>query len=312
MTNKLINEYSKNERISTQLLVGSVTRGINATGAPYLSIDLRDSSGSISSKKWDVNPEDDKIFVAGNVVYIEGETLLYKDSLQLKILSAKAVDNDEIDISRFVKAPPIPKEEIVKRYNSYVESIQNEDCSKILKHLIAKAGDKLYSHPAAMSVHHDFSSGLIYHSVCMADLAEFIAKNYDDVDRDILITGVLLHDFGKLVELEGPAVFKYSLEGKLLGHISILCAEIRKAAEELNITSETPILLQHMALSHHGQLEYGSPVLPQTKEALILSLVDNLDSKIIVASKALEGVAPGEYSQKVYPLDGRILYKPKK
>ena len=115
-----------------------------------------------------------------------------------------------------------------------------------------------------------------------------------------------------MIELVGPAVYRYSLEGKLLGHISIMCAELRTAAKELHIESETPILLEHMVLSHHGQLEFGSPVLPLTKEALLLSMIDNLDSKMLVVEKALEEVAPGEWSQKVFALDGRSFYKPKK
>lgn len=309
--NKLISELKEKERVASQFLVGNVTKGLNNNGT-YLSIELRDSSGSINAKKWDASIEDEKLFITGQVVYVEAETLLYKDVLQMKIMGAKYVDNDEVDVSRFIKAPPIPKQEIVDRFNKYVASVFNEDCKQILNYLIKKAGDKLYNHPAAISVHHDFSSGLLYHSVCMADLAEFIAKAYEDVDRDLLITGILLHDFGKLTELEGNAVYKYSIEGKLLGHISILCSEIREAAHILNITSEVPMLLEHMALSHHGQLEFGSPVLPQTKEALILSLIDNMDSKIVVASKALEGVNPGEFSNKIFPLDNRMLYKPKK
>lgn len=309
--NKLISELKEKERVASQFLVGNVTKGLNNNGT-YLSIELRDSSGSINAKKWDASIEDEKLFITGQVVYVEAETLLYKDVLQMKIMGAKYVDNDEVDVSRFIKAPPIPKQEIVDRFNKYVASVSNEDCKQILNYLIKKAGDKLYNHPAAISVHHDFSSGLLYHSVCMADLAEFIAKAYEDVDRDLLITGILLHDFGKLTELEGNAVYKYSIEGKLLGHISILCSEIREAAHILNITSEVPMLLEHMALSHHGQLEFGSPVLPQTKEALILSLIDNMDSKIVVASKALEGVNPGEFSNKIFPLDNRMLYKPKK
>jgi len=145
----------------------------------------------------------------------------------------------------------------------------------------------------------------------MADHAAYLAPIYG-ADHDLMITGCLLHDFGKIIELEGPIVYKYSLEGKLLGHISIMCAEIRKAAEELNITSEVPLLLEHMVLSHHGQQEFGSPVLPLTKEALLLSLIDNLDSKMVVISKAINEIEPGTFTNKIFPLDNRSFYKPKK
>jgi 3'-5' exoribonuclease len=127
----------------------------------------------------------------------------------------------------------------------------------------------------------------------------------------MLITGVLLHDIGKTVEFEGPAVFHYSLEGKLIGHISIMVAEIREAAHVLGITSEVPLLLQHMVLSHHNEPEFGSPVPPLTKEAFLLTMIDNLDSKMMVIEKALDTVDEGEFTQKLFPLNGRMLYKPK-
>ena len=149
------------------------------------------------------------------------------------------------------------------------------------------------------------------HTVSMADHGVYFANYYPDIDRDILLTGILLHDMGKTIEFEGPVIFKYSVEGKLLGHISLMMSEIRRAAEGLGIKSEVPILLEHMVLSHHGSTEFGSPILPLTKEALLLSLIDNLDSKMVLLEKCLDGVEPGGFSQKIYPLDNRMFYKPK-
>ena len=116
---------------------------------------------------------------------------------------------------------------------------------------------------------------------------------------------------GKTIEFEGPVVYKYSIEGKLLGHITIMVSEIRRAAEGLKITSEVPMLLEHMVLSHHGYPEFGSAIMPLTREALLLSLIDNLDSKLVIVDKALENVKPGEFSNKIFPLDNRMMYKPK-
>ena len=149
------------------------------------------------------------------------------------------------------------------------------------------------------------------HSVSLGEHADYFAKYYPNINRDLLVTGALLHDFGKMIELVGPAVYRYSTEGRLLGHISIMCGELRIATKELGITSEVPLLLEHMVLSHHGQYEFGSPVLPLTKEALLLSMIDNLDSKMLVLDKAYEEIKPGEFTQKVYALDGRSFYKPK-
>ena len=308
---KMIVDFNDHDHIEGQFLLGSVSKGVNATGGSYFSMELRDASGQIVAKKWDATLADEAMFVAGNVISVVGETNKYKDQLQLKILSAELVPLEEIDVERFVKAPPVSKETLIKKFNDHVASIKNPDCIKLIKYMMDKFGDKLFSYPAAVSIHHEYSSGLLMHSVTMADLAVILCPIYD-CDHDLMVTGCLLHDMGKMIELEGPIVYKYSLEGKLLGHISIMCAEIRKAAEELEIQSEVPLLLEHMVLSHHGQQEFGSPVMPLTKEGLLLSLIDNLDSKMVVVNKALNDVEPGNFSNKVFPLDNRAFYKPKK
>ena len=307
----LIKELRDGDRGLLQALVGSVSRGVNANGSPYLNIELRDSSGSINGKKWEVEAQDDEIFVVGNIVSLSVEVLKYRENLQLKILSASKIDDSEVDVYRFIKLPPIKKEELKARFDKMVASIKDEDCKKLLSYFLNKFKEKVYDAPAATSVHHEFASGLLMHSLFMAETCDFLATKYE-VNRDLLITGAILHDFGKMIELEGPAVFHYTLEGKLLGHISIMCSEIRKAAEELKITSETPILLEHMVLSHHGKQEYGSPVLPLTKEALLLSIVDLLDSKMMIVSKALEDTKEGEFTQKIFHIDNCSFYKPKK
>ena len=308
---KMISELNDHEHVEGQFLLGSVSKGVNTAGGSYFSLELRDASGTITAKKWDATLQDEEMFITGNVISIVGETNKYKDVLQLKILSASLVDLEDIDVERFAKAPPITKDELINKFNKYVSSIKNADCQKLIQYMIKKYGDKIYSYPAAVSIHHEYSSGLLMHSLTMADIASFLAPIYE-ADYDLLITGCLLHDLGKIIELEGPIVYKYSTEGKLLGHISIMCAEIRKAADELKISSEIPLLLEHMVLSHHGQQEFGSPVMPLTKEALLLSLIDNLDSKMVVINKAIQEVEPGNFSNKVFPLDNRSFYKPKK
>ena len=307
---KMIADFNDHEHIEGQFLLGNVSKGVNANGGAYLSVELRDASGQIVAKKWDATAADEQIFIVGNVLAITGETNLYREQLQLKILTAELVPLEQIDVEKFVKAPPVSKEELITRFKNHVASVKNEDCQKLLKYMMDKFGDKIFSYPAAVSIHHEYSSGLLMHSVTMADHAAYLAPIYE-ADHDLMITGCLLHDLGKIIELEGPIVYKYSLEGKLLGHISIMCAEIRKAAEELKLTSEVPLLLEHMVLSHHGQQEFGSPVMPYTKEALLLSLIDNLDSKMVVVDKALQDVEPGNFSNKVFPLDNRSFYKPK-
>ena len=308
---KMISEFNDGDRINGQFLISNSAKCLNNAGAAYMNLELKDSSGTINAKKWEASLEDETNLVIGSVIYLEGDVLKYKDSLQMKLLSYSVVDPKDVDVAKFVKAPPVPKEELIKRFNQYVEGIKNEDCRKILDYLIKRLSPKLFDYPAAVSVHHDYASGLLMHTVSMADIGSYLADYYGDIDKDMLITGILLHDMGKTIEFEGPVIYKYSLEGKLLGHISLMVSEIRRAAEGLKITGEVPLLLEHMVLSHHGSNEFGSPILPLTKEALLLSLIDNLDSKMVFTAKALEGVNPGEFTNKLFPLDNRMMYKPK-
>ena len=307
----MIIDLKDGQHISNQFLVGSVSKGTNNMGSQYLNIELRDASGAINGKKWEISPDDESIVMVGNVIHVEGETLKYKDNLQVKILSLRLVAPEDVDTSSFIKAPPIPKEVLISKFEGYIKSITNGDCLKLINYFLVKYKDKIYSYPAGVSVHHEYSSGLLVHITTMLDIAEKLIDIYGDVDRDLLLTGIILHDLGKTKEFEGPVVYKYSLEGKLLGHISIMVGEIKEASDNLKITSEIPLLLQHMVLSHHNEPEFGSPVPPMTKEALMLSLIDNMDSKIVIASKALDVTDVGEFTQRIYALDNRSFYKHK-
>lgn len=308
----MISNFADGMRVEGQFLVANSAKSVNNLGSFYLTVELRDASGSISAKKWEVSSLDEEIFVPGNVLLITGEVVKYREALQFKILKASLVEPENIDFSTLLTPPPVSREELEKRFFEYVDSVKDEDCKKLLDYFINKYKNQLFIYPAGVSVHHEYSSGLLMHLTSMAELGDFLAKKYAPVNRDLLITGILLHDIGKLVELEGPVVYHYSTEGKLLGHISIMVAEIRMVASELGLTSETPVLLEHMVLSHHDKPEFGSPISPMIKEALLLTYIDNLDSKMAIAGKALDAVNPGEFTQKIYPLDGRTLYKPKK
>ena len=307
----MISSFSDGMRVEGQFLVGNASKSINNLGSFYYTLELRDASGVIPAKKWEVTSEDEKILVAGNVVLVTGEVVKYRDALQLKVLKASLVEEEDIDFLSLLTPPPVPKDELIKKFNYYVSSVKDKDCAALLSYFINKYKDKLFVYPAGVSVHHEYSSGLLTHLTSMAELGDFLANKYQPLNRDLLITGILLHDIGKLIELEGPVVYHYSVEGKLLGHISIMTAEIREAANELHITSEIPMLLEHMVLSHHDKPEFGSPVSPMIKEALLLTMIDNMDSKMAIVTKALETVEEGEFTQKLYPLDGRSLYKHK-
>ena len=309
---KLLSEYQENEKFQGQLLIVSSLKGVTNNGLSYLTIEVRDSSLQMNAKKWEVTPEDEEVFVAGNVVDITGEIIFYKSGLQMKILKGKNVNPDEVDVVKFSKVAPIPYETLLNQFNKYRGEVKNKDLKAIMDYILNKYETKFLTFPAASSIHHDYMHGLLHHTVSMLNHAEHFINYYGGIDKELLYTGVILHDIGKTIELYGPVVFKYSLEGKLIGHISIMHGEIVKAKDVLNIHSEKSLLLEHMILAHHGQLEFGSPIMPLTKEAFLLSQIDNLDSKLNLLDKSLETVKEGEFTNKIFALDNRSFYKPNK
>ena len=309
---KWIKELQEGDLIRGALLVVNANKGITNNGLAYMNITLQDKTGTIEAKKWDLSEEDSNIISVGNVIYLDGDVLNYRDNLQVKIRSVNQVNEGEFDITRFTMSSPIPLEELEKRLDVYVNSLKDSDVALITRTLVNKYYKSYVTYPAAVRNHHEFASGLLHHTVQMADLGEAIAKLYPSVDRDMLIAGIILHDLGKTLELSGPIIPKYTLDGKLLGHISITHAEIQKTVEQLKIDSEVSTLLSHMVLSHHGKFEYGSPILPLTREAYLLSVIDDLDAKMMILDKAYDQTPEGEFSSRIYAMDDRSFYKPKK
>lgn len=285
------------------------TNGANKSN--YLSIVFQDETGNIDAKLWNASDENIKCLTVGAVVRAKGDIIKYSDDRQMKIISIDNVSYQESQQVQFLAKAPIDPDQIMESIMGYVKRISNMKLYTITKHLIEQNFEKLKMYPAASRNHHEFVSGLAFHTLSMLRIADSLVVIYPQLNSDLIYAGILLHDLGKTVELSGPVVPSYTLEGKLLGHISISQAMIYDAAKELNIEGEEVVLLQHMVLSHHGKNEYGSPVLPQIREAEIVYLIDNIDARMHMLDKALEQVGPGEYSKRVFALENRMIYKPK-
>jgi 3'-5' exoribonuclease len=307
---KSISELVDGDHLTAQFLVNGVTKGVTTASRTYLTVNFQDASGTMDGKKWDIAPGDEELFVPGNIVQVEVEVISYKNNLQMKILSGSPLSQENIDFTRFVPSSPIPKAELEKKLNAYVASLKDPDLHKLVEYLIKLHYKDLLDYPAAVRNHHNFASGLLYHSLSMADDAEALCKLYPSLNRDVLVSGCLIHDIGKTIELSGPVATKYTLEGKLLGHISIMQAEVREAAHALKIEGEIPVILEHMVLSHHNKPEFGSAVEPETREALALAMIDDFDAKMNILDKAYAGVKPGDWTQKVFAFDDRYFYLP--
>ena len=215
-----------------------------------------------------------------------------------------------MQISDFLESAPASQDEMTSKITQYIFEMNNPNIQRITRHLLKKYNSDFLVYPAATKNHHEFVSGLAYHVVSMLDLAKAITTLYPSLDRDLLYAGILLHDLGKVKELSGPISTTYTVEGNLLGHITIMVNEIAKAAEELGIQGEEVMVLQHLVLSHHGKPEWGSAKPPMIKEAEILHYIDNLDAKMNMLDRTLRHVKPGEFSERVFALDNRSFYKP--
>jgi 3'-5' exoribonuclease len=308
---KGILDYEIGGQVDLHLLIKNATKGTASNGKPFLTLILQDKSGEIEAKLWDANEEDEKNYAPQSIVKVLGDLQNYRGKSQLKIRQIKRTGpGDNVKIDDFLETAPVSQDEMMSKLTQYIFDMKNPNIQRITRHLLKKHQQAFLEYPAATKNHHEFVSGLGYHVVSMLDLAKSIAILYPSLDKDLLYAGVILHDMGKVIELSGPVSTVYTVEGNLLGHITIMVNEIGKAADELGITGEEVVILKHLVLSHHGKAEWGSPKPPLIKEAEILHYIDNLDAKMNMLDRALERVKPGEFTERVFALDNRSFYKP--
>lgn len=303
--------YDVGEQIDLYMLIKSSAKGIASNGKAFLTLILQDQSGDIEAKLWDASAEDEITYGPQNIVKVYGDIHHYRGRSQLKIRNIRPVNqSDPVKVSDFLEVAPVGRDEMMDKITQYIFEMKNPNIQRITRMLVKKHQEAFLEFPAATKNHHEFVSGLAYHVVSMLDLAKAIAALYPSLDTDLLYSGIILHDLGKVMELSGPVSTTYTVQGNLLGHISIMVNEIGKAAEALRIEGEEVVILQHLVLSHHGKAEWGSPKPPLIKEAEILHYIDNLDAKMNMLDRALERVKPGEFSERIFALENRSFYKP--
>ena len=311
MTYMKMNELHDGFKGAVQVLLTSVGQGVTNKGAPYLSFTLQDNTGTMDAKYWNVPQDILTTFQPGQIIEVYGDVISHQKQLQFRVQKASVIEKEGLNITDYVPEGPIPYVELKRGIQSYVDSIQNKTIKTLVVEILKDHEKDFYEYPAATKNHHDFVGGLATHVLGMMNLCDSMCTQYPLLNRDLLMAGIFLHDIGKLTELSGAIITEYTVEGKLLGHISIMQAEIDKKAEVLGIQGEEVTLLRHMVLSHHGVYEYGSPVLPMIPEAEVLYLLDNIDARMHTMEKALKPLQPGEFSQRIFALENRNLYKTK-
>lgn len=292
-----IEDFKEGDQIIGHYLCKNKQQLTTKAGKKYLSLMLSDKTGMIDSKVWEIN-HNIKNFEQNDVIKVDGEVIFYQDHLQLKIYKIRPSVEGEYSPEHYI--PTIDKdiEDLFDQVLQIIQSVNNSYLHDLLLYVFVEnkeISERFKTHSAARSMHHSVMGGLLEHTVSVVDICEFLAPKYKFVNRDLLVTAALLHDIGKVFELSSFPENDYTDVGQLLGHIVISLEIISDGIRGIpDFPEELGNLLRHCLISHHGAYEYGSPKLPKTMEAFILSAADNLDAKVTMMEEALAGNSTSE------------------
>ncbi|MCH1640868.1 HD domain-containing protein [Paenibacillus timonensis] len=313
----LIKDLSTNDEfVGYYLLKELELKQTNTSPAKdYFDLVLCDASGQLPAKYWDVKETERDNFSPMTLVKVQGIVQLYREKPQVKITRIRNIrDEDGVSLTDFIRAAPIGSTELLVIINRVIESISDTAIRDIVSFCVDKVREKLAHYPAAKMHHHAYFAGLAYHIVRMLEIGEFLCKQRPFLNADMIKAGIILHDIAKPEEMIAHlgVVTDYSTQGKLIGHIAMAASWITEAALrlELPLDSQQVIGLQHLILSHHNLGEWGSPVQPQTAEAVALHHIDALDAKLQMAEDALSATSDTElWTQPVRGLENKALYR---
>ena len=312
-----VKDLKKEMEVIDFFMVKSVNVKTGSTGKPYLDVILGDNTGEINGKKWDVGASD-HLLKEKDIVKIIAVVTEFNSQLQLKIQRIrKAVPesnpDDIMDMGDFVKAAPEAPEEMYDYIFRSCDSIQDEDYRKLCLRVLEDNREKLMYYPAASKNHHAELGGLLYHTKRMLMNGERVCQVYTNLNKDLVIAGVVLHDIQKIFEIDADTdgmASGYSFEGQMLGHIVMGVKYIDKLADEIELSYEKKIMMEHMVLSHHYEPEFGSPKKPLFPEAEVLHYLDILDARMYDMEEAVAHTEPGGFSDRIWTLDNRRIYNP--
>jgi 3'-5' exoribonuclease len=255
---------------------------------------LRDRTGSIPAKMWDNFEALAKTFEADDVVQIRGRVKLYNGQKEMTLEQIVPAAVRDYDLSDFLAHTKHDVEKLFGELSAAVAVVKNPWIKRLLEGVLNDSAIvlKLKRAPAAMSMHHAFVGGLLEHTVSLIGLGRVVAAHYPELNFDVLLAGIVLHDIGKIDELSYERATNYTTAGRLLGHITIGTLLVREKIKAIpGFPEPLAILIEHLILSHHGTYEFGSPSLPQTREAIALHFLDDMDSKMAAMRTTLEGAS---------------------
>ena len=297
MSRTFVNELVDGDMVEEVFLLADKQLRANRNADMYLLATLRDKSGVISGLMWNVSEERLRHISPGDMVQVKGKVQLYQGSLQMIVTHIDVAPPNEFDVDDFRAQPHANVGPLLDRLRELLQSITCDrlqtlaDCFMQDEQLV----ESLCAAPAGVRAHHAYQGGLIEHIISMAEVADRICELYPQLNRDLLLLGVVLHDLGKVRELSWDPALAYTDEGQLLGHMNIAIEILNEKLVETRgqlggneVDAEDVLRLKHMILSHHGSLEHGSPRVPMTPEAMVLHHIDNMDAKLHEFTRSIE------------------------
>lgn len=278
-----VNAIKENENVDSLLLVKEKSSGLTKTGITYLKLRLGDRSGEMEGRVWTSAEIFTESFQKGDFVHVKGKAVTFQDRLQINITHIEKVEEKEILLSDFFPMTEKDIEEMFQTLTGIAQQVKNEHLSQLLRLFCEDKPfiERFKMAPASKSLHHSYLGGLLEHTLSLTHLVLKNTSHYRGLNLDLLLTGSILHDIGKVDELSYSRSFDYSDEGRLLGHIILGMEKVEeKISQIFDFPKDLSVMLRHLLLSHHGQYDWGSPKRPMTLEAVMLHYLDNMDAKI--------------------------------
>ena len=316
MKDTYIADLKTGQEFMSYFIVKTVAVKVGSNKKAYLDLLLADKTGEISAKKWDIADEEmpglQKI-KEGSVIKVKALVTEWNGMKQLRVSRIRQTSaEDGIVMMDYIKAAPEDAAEMYDYIYSRAAAFEDKDLRNICVKQLTDNKEKLMYYPAAQKNHHAEMAGLLYHVKRMLMMAERACEVYTNLNRELVMTGVILHDMEKINEIDSNELgisTGYSFEGKMLGHLVQGVRTIDRLAAELDIPREKAVMLEHMILSHHYEPEFGSPKKPLFPEAEMLHYLDMVDAKMFDMQEAVEKTEPGCFSDRVWTLDNRNVYR---
>ena len=293
-------------------LITKSEKKVTAKGKDYLDLTLSDKDGEISAKYWDYNESVQGQFPAETLVKVRGTISQYNGADQFRVERIrKATDADDVNMADFVRSASYSGEYMYAQLSECVNGFSDADFKKLVSYMLEQNKEKLLYWPAAYRLHHALRGGLLMHTLSIVRLCEGVCKVYPFVNRDLLLSGAILHDIAKLSEFvvgDTGIASGYSVEGNLIGHLVMGARMVDEAAKALAIPAEKSVLLQHMVLSHHGEPDFGAAVRPLFLEAELLSELDLMDARVYQIHDATAPLQKGAFTNRMWALEDRKMY----